>query len=138
LSGPLTKRFGEVTIIRSALLVGSVGFVTLLLVGGFIPILLATAFFLLAVALISPALTAYISIFGGENQGAMMGMNTAFASLGRVFGPLWAGFSFDVNMSYPFVSGAVALLVGFIISLFSISPSQKPIRRGEAAGTSHP
>jgi len=29
-----------------------------------------------AVALISPALTAYISILGGENQGAMMGMNT--------------------------------------------------------------
>jgi DHA1 family multidrug resistance protein-like MFS transporter len=72
---------------------------------------------LLAVALISPALTAYISTFGGENQGAMMGMNTAFASLGRVFGPLWAGFSFDINMSYPFASGAVALLISFTISM---------------------
>jgi MFS transporter, DHA1 family, multidrug resistance protein len=117
LSGPLAKRFGEVAVIRIALLGGSAGFVALLLAQGFIPILSATAFFLLAVALISPALTAYISTFGGENQGAMMGMNTAFASLGRVAGPLWAGFSFDVNMSYPFISGAIALLAGFGISL---------------------
>lgn len=139
LSGPLTKRFGEVRVIRSALLIGSVGFLTLLLAQGFVPILAATAFFLLAVALISPALTAYISTFGGENQGAMMGMNTAFASLGRVVGPLWAGFSFDVNMSYPFFSGAAALLVGFFISLFSLSPGEKPIPSGgEAAGGSKP
>ncbi len=117
LSGPLAKRFGEVALIRGALLVGAVGFVTLLLAQGFIPILLATGFFLLAVALISPALTAYISTFGGENQGAMMGMNTAFASLGRVAGPLWAGFSFDANISYPFISGAVTLLLSFFISL---------------------
>ncbi len=133
LSGPLVKRFGEVAVIRSALLVGSVGFVALLLAQGFVPILLATAFFLLAVALISPALTAYISTFGGENQGAMMGMNTAFASLGRVAGPLWAGYSFDVNMSYPFISGAVSLLVGFSISLAFL-----PTRYGQRSATITP
>jgi len=125
LSGPLVKRFGEVAVIRSALFTGSVGFIALLLAQGYIPILAATAFFLLAVALISPALTGYISTFGGENQGAMMGMNTAFASLGRVAGPLWAGFSFDVNMSYPFMSGAVALLTGFFISLVFLPARQR-------------
>ncbi len=46
-----------------------------------------------------------------------MGMNTAFVSLGRVAGPLWAGFSFDVNISYPFISGAITLAVAFVISL---------------------
>jgi MFS transporter, DHA1 family, multidrug resistance protein len=130
LSGPLVKHFGEVAVIRSALLGGSVGFVALLLARGFIPILVATAFFLLAVALISPALTAYLSTFGGENQGAMMGMNTAFASLGRVVGPLWAGFSFDANISYPFISGAVALLAGFGISLAFL-----PDRQGQKSAT---
>jgi MFS transporter, DHA1 family, multidrug resistance protein len=126
LSGPLAKRFGEVVVIRTALLIGSLGFVALLLAQGFVPILAATAFFLLAVALISPALTAFISTFGGENQGAMMGMNTAFASLGRVIGPLWAGFSFDVNMSYPFISGAIALLVSFAISLVFLPAHPSP------------
>ncbi len=127
LSGPLVKRVGEVVVIQSVLLVGSVGFIVLLLAQGFVPILLATAFFLLAVALISPALTAYISTFGGENQGAMMGINTAFASLGRVIGPLWAGFSFDVNMSYPFISGALTLLVSFAISLAFLRPGRTQI-----------
>lgn len=117
LSGPLGKRFGEVAVICSALLFGSAGFVALLLAQGFITILAATAFFLLAISLISPALTAYIANFGGDNQGAMMGINTAFASLGRVAGPLWAGFSFDMNISYPFISGAAALFVSFAISL---------------------
>ncbi len=126
LSGPLARRFGDVPVIRGALLTGSVGFVALLLAQGFVPILAATAFFLLAVALISPSLTGYISTFGGENQGAMMGMNTAFASLGRVAGPLWAGFSFDVDMSYPFITGAATLLIGFAISLAFL-----PARRGQ-------
>ncbi len=117
LTGPLTKLFGDVTVIRFGMLVGAVGFGALLLATGFIPILLATGFFILAVALIGPALNSYLSAFGGEHQGALMGLNTAFASLGRVIGPLWAGFSFDVNINYPFISGALTLLVGFGISL---------------------
>jgi DHA1 family multidrug resistance protein-like MFS transporter len=117
LSGRLAKRYGELRIIRLSMLLGALGFFLLLLAQGFIPFLAATAFFLLAVALIGPALNAYLSTFGGEHQGSLMGLNTAFASLGRVFGPLWAGFSFDVNIFYPFISGAVAMLIGFSISL---------------------
>jgi DHA1 family multidrug resistance protein-like MFS transporter len=133
LSGLLVKRYGEVAVIRSALVSGSVGFIALLLAQGFIPILLATALLLLAVALISPALTAYISTFGGERQGAMMGINTAFASMGRVAGPLWAGFSFDINMSYPFISGAVTLFVGFCICL-AFLPKRSWSRSSPIAG----
>jgi DHA1 family multidrug resistance protein-like MFS transporter len=129
LTGLLTKRFGEVLVIRVGLLVGSVGFIALLMVSGFIPILLAAGFFILAIALIGPALNSYLSAFGGEHQGALMGLNMAFASLGRVFGPLWAGFTFDVNMSYPFVSGAVVLFIGFIVSLVGLR-----VKVGKPAG----
>jgi DHA1 family multidrug resistance protein-like MFS transporter len=129
LTGVLTKRFGEVLVIRVGLLVGSVGFIALLMVSGFIPILLAAGFFILAIALIGPALNSYLSAFGGEHQGALMGLNMAFASLGRVFGPLWAGFTFDVNMSYPFVSGAVVLFIGFIVSLVGLR-----VKVGKPAG----
>jgi DHA1 family multidrug resistance protein-like MFS transporter len=130
LSGLLAKRFGELPVIRVGMFIGALGFVALLLAQGFIPILLATAFFMLAVALIGPALNAYISAFGGEHQGALMGLNTAFASLGRVVGPLWAGFIFDVNMAYPFASGAVTLLVGFALSWL---PSRAPGAREKTA-----
>lgn len=127
LTGVLAKRFGEVMVIRLGLLVGSIGFIALLLANGFIPFLLASGFFILAVALIGPALNAYLSAFGGEHQGALMGLNTAFASLGRVFGPLWAGFTFDVNISYPFTSGAVVLFIGFMVSQLGLKvETRKP------------
>jgi DHA1 family multidrug resistance protein-like MFS transporter len=117
LTGPLTKLFGDVTVIRFGLFMGAIGFGALLLANGFISILLSTGFFILAVALIGPALNSSLSAFGGKHQGALMGLNTAFASLGRVVGPLWAGFSFDTNINYPFISGALTLLLGLGISL---------------------
>ncbi len=136
LTGLLTKHLGEVTVIRLGLLVGSVGFIALLLAVGFVPILLAAGFFILAVALIGPALNAYLSVFAGEHQGALMGLNMAFASLGRVFGPLWGGFIFDVNMAYPFASGAATLVIGFVISVVAlkVAPRQKAGEAARAAG----
>jgi len=46
-----------------------------------------------------------------------MGLENSFMSLGRVFGPLWAGMAYDINMTLPFWSGAImqgiALLASF-------------------------
>ncbi len=117
LTGPLTKRLGEVTVIRLGLFIGAAGFGSLLLANGFGLFLLATGIFTLAVALIGPAMNSYLSAFGGVHQGALMGLNTAFASMGRVIGPLWAGFIFDVNIAFPFISGMVTLFLGSVFSL---------------------
>ena len=130
LTGPLTRLLGEVMVIRLGQLLGAIGFAALLLADGFVPILIVSGCFMLAIALIGPALNAYLSVFGGERQGALMGLNMAFASLGRVFGPLWAGFVFDVNIAYPFASGAVILLVGFVVSLLGLHAASTA---GEAA-----
>jgi MFS transporter, DHA1 family, multidrug resistance protein len=46
-----------------------------------------------------------------------MGLNNSFMSLGRIIGPLWAGAIFDVNPSYPYLTGAVIMLIGFGVSL---------------------
>jgi len=128
LTGLLTKIIGEVMVIRLGMLVGVVGFVALLLANGFIPILVAAGLFVLAYALANPALNSYLSAFGGEQQGALMGLNAAFASLGRVFGPLWAGFVFDVNIAYPFTSGMAILLMGFMVSLVGVRvEASKPV-----------
>jgi DHA1 family multidrug resistance protein-like MFS transporter len=133
LTGLLVKHIGEVMVIRLGLLVGALGFVAMLLANGFVPILLTAGFFFMAVSLIGPALNAYLSAFGGEHQGALMGLNMAFASLGRVFGPLWAGFIFDVNMAYPFASGAATLLIGFVFSLLGLrAAGRKPSEKAES------
>jgi MFS transporter, DHA1 family, multidrug resistance protein len=122
LTGPLSRRFGEMTLIRLGLLGGAAGFIFMTLASGYTTILLALAFFSLSLALIGPALNGYISRFAGDRQGTVMGMNSAATSLGRVTGPLWAGYLYDVNIIYPYISGAATLLVGLLVCLFAIRP----------------
>jgi DHA1 family multidrug resistance protein-like MFS transporter len=54
-----------------------------------------------------------------------MGLNNSFSSLGRIAGPIWAGFVFDVNVNYPYLSGSVILFIGFLISLVWVSRARK-------------
>ncbi len=117
LTGPLTNRFGELPLIRAWLAGGAAGFVFISLAVDFPTLLLALGFFTLALALIGPALNAHISQFAGEHQGALMGLNSAASSLGRVVGPLLAGPLFDLNMEYPLWSGAGTLLVGTLVAV---------------------
>jgi DHA1 family multidrug resistance protein-like MFS transporter len=50
-------------------------------------------------------------------QGAVLGLSNSFMSLGRIIGPLWAGYVFDLSFDYPYMSGAVILFLGFLISM---------------------
>ena len=123
LMGPLTKRLGEVTLIRLGMLGSAIGYGLILLAGGFVSLLLAVGFLTLALALVGPALNARISHFAGEHMGGLMGLNSTATSLGRVTGPLWAGPLFDIELSYPFLGGLGVLLLGFIVSLVGFRPA---------------
>jgi predicted MFS family arabinose efflux permease len=65
-------------------------------------------------------LNSYLSNFAGESQGTVMGLNSAANSLGRVIGPLWGGYLYDINIEYPFFSGAASLLLGLLLSLLGL------------------
>ena len=59
-----------------------------------------------------------------------MGLNNAYMSLGRVIGPIWAGVVIDINLYFPFITGAIIMLVGFLASLVylkSNTPAQAAI-----------
>jgi DHA1 family multidrug resistance protein-like MFS transporter len=65
-------------------------------------------------------------------QGTAMGLCNSFMNLGRVVGPIWAGFIFDVNVTYPYLSGAAIMAVGFVISLIWIAqPRAEPLSTTE-------
>jgi len=51
-------------------------------------------------------------------QGIAMGLNNAYMSLGRIVGPLWAGMALDLNLNFPYVTGAVIMLIGFVACLY--------------------
>jgi MFS family permease len=70
----------------------------------------------------------YIIEFGAGSSA--MGLNNAFMSLGRSVGPLWAGLIYDINLSYPYRSGTIIMLVGFVISKFKLKNDQVILKGG--------
>ena len=121
LVGPLTRRWGEVPIIKLSLLGSTIGFGVLLLANTYPTILLVTGLFILSKTFLRTVLLSLASKRATTGQGVTMGLGTAFISLGRIIGPIWAGLLFDVNLSYPYLSGAGTMFVGFLISLILIS-----------------
>jgi DHA1 family multidrug resistance protein-like MFS transporter len=119
LAGPLTARWGDVRIIQAGLLASVLGFGLILLANSLLTILLAVAFFGLAVALQTPALSALISKRTVLPQGVSMGMSNAFISLGRIIGPLFAGAVFDLNIMLPYLGGSAIMGIGFVVSMFA-------------------
>jgi DHA1 family multidrug resistance protein-like MFS transporter len=59
-------------------------------------------------------------MYAGKVQGAVMGLNSAMTSLGRVVCPLWGGVIYDINIEYPFFSGEATLLLRFLVSLIRL------------------
>ena len=117
LTGPLTKRWGDVIVIRTALLGSGIGFGVMLLAFDFFTVLVTVMFFILSTALLRPAVSSLTSKRAVGGQGMAMGLNNAFMSLGRIVGPIWAGLVFDANITLPYASGALIMLVGFAISI---------------------
>jgi len=126
LVGWLSKRVREMRLIRVSLLVGVLGFVAMAQTENLVQLLAVLAFIMLALSLLSPSLNASISRYGGEHQGALMGVNNAMISLGRVLGPLWGGYLYDVNMNYAFYSGAVMLAIGWMVSVLTVCTDPNP------------
>jgi len=117
LIGPLTRRWGEAVIIKASTLASSVGFLVLLLASSYPTILLATGFFILSKTFLRTALLSLASKRSASGQGVVMGLGNSFINLGRIVGPIWAGFLFDVHPSHPYLSGAAIMFVGFLIGL---------------------
>ncbi|NOX90432.1 MAG: MFS transporter [Calditrichaeota bacterium] len=117
--GKLARKFGEKRLITTA---------TMLLGSAFIifPFVQALSFFILIVAVIAfgfgmhnPSVASLISKnASADEQGGVLGINQSFSSLGRVIGPIWAGFFFDrFGPGIPFVSAGILILIAMLLSL---------------------
>jgi DHA1 family multidrug resistance protein-like MFS transporter len=126
-TGVLTRRWGDVSIIKVSLLTGSLGYLVLLAANTYLTVLLATGFFILSKTFLRPSVLSLISKRAEGGQGMSMGLSNSFMSLGRIVGPIWAGLVFDINVHYPYLSGSALLFVGFLVSLVTIA-SQKTAR----------
>ena len=86
-------------------------------------------FFVFSNAMLRPAIMSLTSKMAQSGQGAALGMNNAYQSLGRMVGPLWAGMMFDLNINFPYWSAAVIMLGTFGYALWAMRPQ---IKAGES------
>lgn len=119
LLGQLVKKIGESMTVR----VGICSLLAALLV---LPVLPAERWAMLVVALYAfgagtlfPALASLVSrATDRASQGSILGGSQVVGGLGRVIGPLWAGFFFQqVGIATPFNVGAVLVLFALLVGL---------------------
>lgn len=133
LTGPLTKRWGETTIIKVSLLGSAVSFILLSLAKGSGAIMGSIGLFTLVTALLSPAVIALTSKQVKQEQGVVMGLSNSVMSIGRAAGPLWAGIALDIYLELPYLSSAVIMAVGFLAGLMLLPPADHSVQPAERA-----
>lgn len=114
--GPLTKRWGESRVIQWSFVGSAISLTLLLLPRSLGWVAGITGLFALTASLQGPALLSLTSQRCDASQGVVMGLSNSFVSLGRIAGPLWGGVGYDHDARFPFVSGAVLLAAGYVVS----------------------
>ncbi|GAB0170827.1 MFS transporter [Lysinibacillus sp. CTST325] len=120
----LTKKMGEINLIRYSLILSAVLTFAMTIVNHYFAILFVTFFIFVGFDLIRPAVTSYLSKIAGNEQGFVGGMNSMFTSLGNIFGPILGGILFDINLNYPYYFATIVLTIGVILALFWRKPKQ--------------
>ncbi|MGC8825409.1 MAG: MFS transporter [Anaerolineae bacterium] len=126
LTGPATRRLGEVWVIRASLLVSAIGFAAMLTAASLPTVLLTTSIFVFGNAMLRPSVSSLISKRTHLPQGVAMGLNNAFMSLGRIAGPVAAGALLDVALFLPYLTGAVLMLLGLLPTIPGFANQKHP------------
>lgn len=132
-TGLATRRFGEVAIIRASLVGSALGFLAMTQAATTPLLLVSVCFFVFSNAMLNPSVASLISKRASGGQGMVMGLNNSFLSLGRIVGPLWAGFVFDMYINLPYLTGAAIMLLGFGIALWKLGEYMAPSTMVESA-----
>ncbi|WP_310831741.1 MFS transporter [Paenibacillus pedocola] len=114
----ILNRFGENRVISVCLLASGVFILLTLFVHGYFAIMAVTFIVFLAMDILRPAVGTQLSKMAGESQqGFVMGMNSAYTSLGNIAGPIVAGILFDLDINFPYGAAALVLVLCFLMSL---------------------
>jgi MFS transporter, DHA1 family, multidrug resistance protein len=126
LTGLATKRWGDALVIKASLFASIFGFLLMLIAQNLVMVILMTGLFVFSNSMLRPGVSSLISKRTNYGQGMAMGLNNSYMSLGRIVGPLWAGAALDLNLSFPYITGAVIMLIGFVASLYFLPHGKEP------------
>jgi multidrug resistance protein len=70
----------------------------------------------------NPSISSLISqAASADDQGGILGVAQSLASLARILGPVWGGFTFDAfGYQYPYLTGSLFMAVAFSLSLLAV------------------
>jgi MFS transporter, DHA1 family, tetracycline resistance protein len=129
--GRMVKRFGEIATVRLGALSLGAAFVVLPLVPDFRWALAAVPLYALGAGTLFPALATLTSLATDEDsQGSILGGSQFVGGLGRVVGPIWAGFLFQaVAMRSPFYLATAFILTALVLTAWIPARLQSRSRR---------
>lgn len=130
LVGKLVKKLGEAKLISMGSVLTVLGLVGIARFESMTLFFVALGVVAIGYSLVNPCLSATISKRAPQDeQGKILGIYQSAASLGRIIAPLSAGFLYDLNIQFPFISGAFLILVGVAIWMGHSSP--QPVLKNE-------
>ncbi len=117
-TGPLVRRYGEVGLLRPALVVLVAGLLTVAASDGLLGLAIAMALISVGLGLSSPVMQSLLTHHSRVDlAGGAMGVGESFYNLARVLGPLWAGFLLvTLGLAWPYLVGAGIVAVVLVIT----------------------
>lgn len=123
----LSAKFSEKGLVLSGMgfMIAGLGFIPF--GRGFVDEAVIVALLSVGTGIIQPTIMSMISKYSPDHeQGKILGMNQSLAALGRVFGPLWGGFSYDYfGYRFPFLTGALFTFLALIIAVYVLNSQNK-------------
>lgn len=113
----ILNKFGEKNVVAVCLFAAGLFIILTLFVHNYWLILVVTFIVFLSMDILRPTLSTQMSKMAMEQQGYIAGLNSAFTSMGNVLGPAIAGFLFDININFPYISASIILFMCFILAL---------------------
>jgi multidrug resistance protein len=124
LVGQLVKRFGERRLQIAGLALLAVGLALLPFGVTLGTLLLALGLLSIGDGAVTPTNNALLSLATpSEAQGEMLGLSQGVAGLGRMIGPMVAGWLFGIGIGLPFFVGAGLVLLALLVALPRIGPN---------------
>jgi MFS family permease len=119
----LSKLFSEKTLVVLGMLFMMTGLGLIPFGGNFTGVAIAVGIMYIGTGIIQPTIMSMVSKYSPDGeQGKVLGITQSLASLGRVFGPLWGGFSYDYfGYRFPFLTGALFTFLALIIAIYILN-----------------
>jgi multidrug resistance protein len=128
LVGRVVPRAGEHRVVPAAIAVLCLGMTLIPLAGTTAVLVTACATLALGMGFHSPSMTSSISrVSGADEQGGILGVAQAVASLARIIGPAWGGYLYDrFGVTSPFYAAAAFLGFALLLSLVTVARTPLP------------